>query len=444
MGRITEVFLFFVLLSIVIFPLFYNVKITEFHPDETIWLLQSKYFKLLMLDGQPWQVLADDPNGISWILSTICDQPCVGKRIFIAASVFLGYKIEDLDLVRWDFTRDRQYNLLLNTVPPKNLLFFYRYIAASFSILSCLLVFLIGVRISNNYTGVLAAIVMAYNPLIIVCSTRAMLDGFLIFFICLSVYMMVLFLASLSNDRFIQSIFISALAGITSSLATGTKPIGGITYILFVTLCLFTLFIRLFSKLKVGALSFANIFKDRYIRVIILSIFIFAIAASTVLIIVDPYIRNNPIQNIRHMLVHRIEVVQLQREMFNAGLYNVKDRITYIWKTLFFPGGGFTLLKNRYNIPVYFILFLIGTFLMLKDEIIHIFSNRSCSLRIIVLLWSFITLGVLLHLLLLGWDRYLLPLLPPISLLLGYSLGNLYTVTKTAPKLKRGITACVI
>lgn len=442
--RIAGAFLFFFLLSIVMFPLFYNVKITEFHPDETIILLQSKYFKLLMLDGKPWQTFANDPNNARWVLTTLIDHPCVGKRIFIAASNLLGYKIEDLNLIRWNFLKDKEYNLLRNTVPPKNLLYYYRYVSASFSILSCLLIFLIGRKIASNYTGTVAAIAMAYHPLMISSSTRAMLDGFLIFFICLFVYMIVLFLASLSKTRFIQSILISALAGIIASLAVETKFNGGLTYIFFVVLCLFTLSLRFLSKLKAKDYSFASIFKDRYTGVIIFSVFIFTMAAFATLIVVDPYISHDPIQNIRHMLAHRLEVVELQRGAFNAGLYSVKERIMFIWKTLFSPGGKLTLLDNGYNIPIYLILILAGAFLMLKDEIIHIVNNGFCSQRIIVLLWFFITLVVLLHLLLLGWDRYLLPLLPSMSLLLGYSVGNLYSVAKKRLALNRSTAGCLI
>jgi 4-amino-4-deoxy-L-arabinose transferase-like glycosyltransferase len=56
-----------------------------------------------------------------------------------------------------------------------------RYIVACFGILSCLLVFIIGRSVSNIYTAVTAALLMAYNSLMIECSSRVWVDSILLF-----------------------------------------------------------------------------------------------------------------------------------------------------------------------------------------------------------------------------------------------------------------------
>ena len=80
--------------------------------------------------------------------------------------------------------------------------------------------------------------------------------------------------------------------------------------------------------------------------------------------------------DLNNVLAHRLEIIKIQREMFSAELYHFKDRIIYIWKVLFSPEGQYTPLRNRYNLPLYLILILIGTFFMIKDEAIRLINRE--------------------------------------------------------------------
>ena len=415
----------FLFVCIIVFPFIHNVPLTPFHPDENYWILESKYYKLLIFDKQPLWKFSRDPNSDRWILMTLCDQPCVAKIIFITVSNIFCYDMGMINLSRWYFTRDVQYNMSRNTVPHKNVLHFYRYIVSSFAILGCIIVFFIGMKVSHVCTGILAAVSMAYSPLMILCSTRAMADGILIFFLVLSVYAMIIFLTYLLKDRYDTALLSSFMVGIAGGLATGTKLNGGISIITFMALCSVLFVIGLGRVLKNKGYMFKNIFRDRSMRIIVLAMFLAAITAFSVFILVDPFLHDMPIQKSMIMIDSRIEAIQYQRATFGATLNNFMERIVYVWKIFFSESGTYAPFKNRFHIPTFFILFLAGISLMVNDEFRYMAKNGRCSFRLLILIWFFTTLAVLLCALSIGWDRYVLPLLPPLSLLFGYSIEGL-------------------
>ena len=425
MKKVLYFLLFLILLCFLAFPLYSNIQSTKFHTDETYWLLASKQFKLFLYDESSiWTV--GDAGDVGWNMMLLYDHPPVAKLLFIKTAEFLGEKIEDIDLEFWDFSKDEQYNLQRKVIPSIEILLPYRYAAAFFGLMTCLLVFMIGTKISNTYTGIIAATIMAYNPLMIRCSTRVMADTFLLFFICATAYTMIMYYESLRNRRYIKSLLISVIIGIVAAIATGTKLNGIVAYMLFTTFCLLCFIVRFLVNLHINSFSISKILTDKYIRTIVCSAFIFAILAALVFVIINPFLWFNPIQNLKFMLAYRLKTTQGQAIAFNAGLYSIVDRLIYIWGVALSPQGSASLLHNRFNLPLYFILFLFGLFQMVKDEIIYIFNSRLFSSRTIILLWFLVTLGFLSGFLLLSWDRHLLPFLPPVALLIGYSLGNLY------------------
>jgi len=400
------VLLFFCFVGALAFPFLYGVYHTPFYPDENLWLLESKYYKSLVIDEQPYSDFAGDPNDDKWILMSLWDQPCAAKRIFIAVSDVFHKDMRSIELTRWDFAKSDEYNSGLNTVPPKGVLRFYRYISGVFGILSCILVFLIGMKASNVYGGAFAAIFMAYNPLMVTSCSRAMAEGVLIFFITLCVYLAGVFLKYLSDKRYAMVLILSGIIGIASGLAVGTKFNGAIGFAVFAGLCACLLAVR-----------FGGTLKDRPARTVILSVFLAAVIALSVFILIDPFLRLAPAQNTIRMFNHRIATARWQGVAFNSQLGSIPERFVYIWRTLF---------KSGVHIPALFILVITGLSLMIKDEFRQIIKNRRPSFRLAVLVWSFITFAALLCTLTLNWARYLVPLIPEIALLSGYSAAWIF------------------
>jgi hypothetical protein len=111
-----------------------------------------------------------------------------------------------------------------------------------------------------------------------------------------------------------------------------------------------------------------------------------------------------------------METAKFQGINFNAQLNNFPERIAYIWKTLF---------SGKFHIPVFFILVLAGLWFMVRDELRCIAKNGHPSSRSLVLAWALFTFMALLCTLSLSWDRYLVPLIPPVSLLSGYLVAGI-------------------
>jgi 4-amino-4-deoxy-L-arabinose transferase-like glycosyltransferase len=75
--------------------------------------------------------------------------------------------------------------------------------------------------------------------------------------------------------------------------------------------------------------------------------------------------------------------------------------------------------------PIVFVLFALGVFMLLYEELKHFRKERKVSLRSLILIWFIVSfVGVALWIPL-KWDRYYLPVIPGVVIILGYSIDRI-------------------
>jgi len=412
LGKPAPALLVLATIAIIAFHFIHSAGLTKFHADENIWIIESKYYKLLVIDGRSLSDFMQDPNGYDWVRSTLFDTACVVKRIFIMVSELFHRDMGSIDLPRWDFGRDERYNLDRGSVPSKDTLDFYRYISSSFAIAGCIILMAIGAQTSNIYGGMAAALFMAFHPLMVTSTTRAMAEGVLIFFITLCVYTMLMFVKYLAANHHGQAMVSAIATGIAAGLATGAKLNGGVVLAVFLVLCVVLFALRFRALFRVEKRAQMTMAKDRHLRVIVVSAVLAATIAISVFISIDPVLRIAPIRNSMLMLNHRIKTVKLQGPAFHSQLSGFQDRAAFIRKTV------------ASDYPVLLFLYAGGAMLMLYRETRRIIRSGQSSFRLLVLLWFFVTFAALMCTLLLSWDRYVLPLVPSLSLMAGYPFSG--------------------
>lgn len=172
-----EIAIGLILIIVVLMPFLSNLGSRRFHGDESHWLHSTKYFKLFFIDR--------DFGNRQWQEGLAFDQPPVGKYILGFALLLAGYgsRIEELaNMNLWEFSRGREWNVSQGRIPPKEMLLVGRYAMAIMGSLACLLLYCVGRMIFNMRVGLMAALLLAFNPLMLLCSQRAMTDAPLIFF----------------------------------------------------------------------------------------------------------------------------------------------------------------------------------------------------------------------------------------------------------------------
>ncbi len=159
-------------------PFVSGLEQNSFHGDETTWIKYSKYFKLFWIDK--------DFQNNQWEEWGCIDQPPVGKYI-MGLSLFLhGEKkiFQELDgIKKWDWNKNYEWNLTNGAIPPRRIVVIARLPMAIFGGLTCLLIYLIGRIVFEMATGIFASLILAYNPIMLECSRRAMTDAPLLFFL---------------------------------------------------------------------------------------------------------------------------------------------------------------------------------------------------------------------------------------------------------------------
>lgn len=153
---------------------FRNVFTTPFHGDESGWISSGRYYSDLLLSGNfrtdAWEGSVCGPwNSLNQNL---------GKWMY-----GLPLKLYALQTGRqfWGFYNGKlslEENRKRGNVPPDDILFRARMATAAGGVLICVLLFLIGARVRDDWTGLLAAGLAIANPLFVVSCTRAMPDAF--------------------------------------------------------------------------------------------------------------------------------------------------------------------------------------------------------------------------------------------------------------------------
>jgi len=216
------------------------------HPDETVRIRMSRYFKLFFIDRdftssqwQEWPVLGAPP----------VNAYITGTALLLGGQ---GDKIGKVDLDPWwDFKKSFEWNLSHITLPTKEELVVMKFTMALFVSFAGLILYWIASKCFGWVTAVVAFLFFVSHPLMLACATNITLDAPLVFFINANILLMLFFYQGLSKEKAYPALWFAAGIGLNTGLAAGTKIQGAVTGILFLVLCLALIFfqtMRLFKK----------------------------------------------------------------------------------------------------------------------------------------------------------------------------------------------------
>jgi 4-amino-4-deoxy-L-arabinose transferase-like glycosyltransferase len=218
--------IFFALIvsSVVLFNTLCN---GDFHGDESGWISSGYYYTELLLhrdwDGDKWEC----PTCLTWGgINMNLGKWMIGIPLKVyqmrTGRYFQGY---------YEFKSPLEDNLKKGLVPPRDILLIARSIPAVFGVLCCLLVFLIGYLIYNEWGGLVAALLTIGNHLFVTYSTKAMTDAFYNFFLLSSCLAGIFFVkATTLKNRIITTILGAVFTGLACSIKITGITVGFIFF----------------------------------------------------------------------------------------------------------------------------------------------------------------------------------------------------------------------
>lgn len=380
-----------------------GLESNPFHPDENLWIKYGSYFKLFWIDK--------DFGSAQWQEWNCIDQPCVGKYIAGLSIFMLGKEkiFQELGKINyWDFSRDEEWNRIHGAMPPPQILFIARLTMAIFGALACLLVYVIGAIVFGKRAGIIAALLLACNPLVLLLSRRAVTDVPVMFFMTMSILLSIGFYSALLRDRKILFYFTASLIGINNALALGTKYIGGLSAVIFTLFCIIICIIRIKA--------------DKRLVPVVIGWLTSILALAIVFFAVNPYFYREPFKRITFPIQHQAEIFRhLQAQWPAQALTSLSQKAAFVMNRSLMPQNN-AVLGRIFNVPVDLALFLMGLVLLFYTELICFLRTGLISHKTIILIWALVTFSATIAWIPMAWDRYNLPVMPCIAVTIGYSL----------------------
>ncbi len=161
-----------------------GVKSVPFHPDESSLLYQSRDLEIAI--SEPATLFwSDTPTNVYDQTYRLLNAP-LAKYIIGIGRLGVGYGAESVS-VDWDWGQSWDENAQQGALPPDRLLLGSRISVALFLPLSIGLIYLAGQSIGGVNTGLVAALLLALNTLVLLHTRRAMAEGVLLFGVCLAI-----------------------------------------------------------------------------------------------------------------------------------------------------------------------------------------------------------------------------------------------------------------
>ena len=155
-----------------------GTRLVPFHPDETSWLFQSSDFERLFTDPFTLAWQPDRPLDLEMTYRAL-NGP-LGKYVIGAARRLAGYGSEAVS-VDWDWSRTWEENRAAGALPAPAELEAGRVGSTILVILSLGFVYLCGLQLGGRVTGLLAVAGLGTNALLLLHGRRAMAEGALTF-----------------------------------------------------------------------------------------------------------------------------------------------------------------------------------------------------------------------------------------------------------------------
>ncbi len=419
---------------IILMPFVKKVESQKLHGDEIYWLSTSIYFKLFFID--------EDIHNKQWRYRSSYDHPPVGKYLIGLVLYMAGYgdkvntfadKNADKEC-RWHFNKSYRWNInhiamVYEGIPLQGMLYILRLSMAIIGSLACLLIFWVCKEIFNIRVGLIAALLLAYNPIMLFWGTRIMSEAPLLFFLITNMVLMILFYRSFLGQKLLRTFIFAFMIGVNIALAAGTKLTGGLTALIFLIFCILVIFTKVillrFNLASPGhdnKIKRVKIYEE--IKVILISLLIAGIIAVSFFVAMNPFLYNQPLKGIISMLRYRMQESHSQQMYYHiSALTSLRERFHFIVKVCSFPfGSNVHILKWG---MLLIICIGIGFFKLLYSEIKYYLRSQMLSVRSIILVWFFISFIGIIFWIPLGWERYCLPLVPFEAITLGYIIDKI-------------------
>lgn len=407
-GKMKEVAIAFVLFIIVLPPFLIGLDQEIYHGDESLHI--SRGIKAISL------IVHGVIGGEEWDYYYTNEGKKVGGAAITPANVIMGFGpwLIGVKSGGWSF----------NVKPPDHVLVSARAMVAILGAMTCVILFYLGRALGSFRTGLFASLFLAFNPLWLMSSRRAMRDTPAAFFSTISV---LLFYYGLKKETFKAKAAFLALSGVTTGFAFGSKPPAGV---ILITIAIY-LFLMVIKEVVNEYHISRSIRLSQTGRYALLGLIIFVTVSFLAFVASLPYLWTDPYQKIskffsgglgfgEELRTGIVDSPRIPGDMLAAA--------TGIIHYLLWPIYNPTLLSHFPTVLTWFniwwsepcfstlpatVLFFAGlAYLALKGA-----KKGLRKIERLVLLWFVIALTGLSLWVPIFRPRYFIPLIPPIALI---------------------------
>ncbi len=397
-----------------------------FHPDESTQIYMSRDFDIAFLQHNPAALAwtPDQPLSPEARLRLL-DAPLT-KTLIGLGRWLRGFTLADSN-VDWVWGATWADNRA--AIPSHDLLMAARLPTAVLGALASVLVFWIGVQVSGIGAGLIAALLVGLDPLLLLHARRAMAESALTFFSVLAAFGILLLVRhcdSLKRFR-LRTVALGAVIGLLSGLAMDSKQ---------------TELVMLPIALAATALCLLQRQWTRRSQSVALTVLWFVIGAGWLVGVwlLNPVLYRDPISVTQTMLSLRADLAREQVAVNGAAnpqsvLASVPARLGAAVAQLYWQPAA------AWDVPVYLdqlqsaasayfanpinslvrqpfvgLLLVIFSGVGIGDSAMRVWRDRlgaRTRTEQVLWLWSLVTLALLALTIPLNWQRYFMPLLAP-------------------------------
>jgi hypothetical protein len=410
----------------------WGVDRVPFHPDESTYLYMSSDFEHLL----------SDPLSLSW---TPAQARVPGDRLHMRlvdaplTRYLLGFGRSLVGLpalpADWDWSKTWQQNQAAGAVPDPRLLLAGRFTMTLLLPFSLLLIFKLGSRLHGVYTGLLAALLLGLNALVLLHDRRAMAEAPLTFGVLLALWS---FLAGRKH---------AWLVGLGLAVAFNAKYTG---LILFPVGLLAVSLPTVPRSAAVGPRTECSSAKNLAWHRLVLNWGQLLVVFGLVTWLLNPFLWSQPFQAVQAAIVERQSLqkgqqADLQRLTPDVALVSPSQRLAALLANLYFAPpafaeagnyseqtraaeqaylavSGHNLLRSLVGGGLMFAFSLIGVGLACL-RLHRALPAQKELLALLLLSTLALTLGIF-WLAPLPWQRYVIPLAPITCLWIAYALSS--------------------
>ncbi len=420
------------------------------HIDEYYWM-QSTYAYYLLF-------IKKDVRSPDWEKIQVYDQPHIGKYILGFGMDFLGNKmittIDGLNRIHSITTtseyrprlerllkecsilknnRDNQIpeyikhvELFVNQSKDEDIislglqdLMNARKTTYFFTILSSIILIMISHRLCNDINlALISGIIFYKNDIMTPFIQLAIVESIYIFFILLSLMTAIKLFDNIkeyqkNGKNRNQTLFYTIILGISLSMAIGVKFIT-----IYLPIAIFLTFLLQYKyNLEQENKNLKKNNKNK--QTIRLTFVILCLIATIVLslIIQNPFLYENPIQNTYTMISHRLMMSKSQAASFGDPMRHIQNRIYFIIEYGLLLGIKSSLVSVLLLLVIFY-----GVYYLVKKTRLE---TRQVGAFTIILIWilsTYMILGSTIHV---NWRRYFIPFALCICILIPLGLKNL-------------------